>query len=88
MTAAQAEQLATSALLELVEIVDDDAAASDMSTQVLESTDEEESSKPNRKKASPLLAGRFVKLLDILPPVPTRGTFKVEDIKSSLYFFS
>lgn len=89
MTAKQAEKLGASKLRDLIEIVDDDTAASGKSTQILESANEEESPRPSKKaEASPLLAGKFVKFMDIIPPVPTRGTFKVEDIKSSLYFFS
>jgi DNA-directed RNA polymerase len=35
-----------------------------------------------------LMAGKFVNLTDLLPPVPAKGNFKVEAIKSSQYFFS
>lgn len=34
------------------------------------------------------LAGMFVDLVDLLPPVPVKGEFDVNKIKSSLYFFS
>jgi DNA-directed RNA polymerase len=34
------------------------------------------------------LAGKFVNLVDLLPPVPAKGEFDVNKIKSSLYFFS
>ena len=34
------------------------------------------------------LEGKFVDLVDLLPPVPTKGEFDVNKIKSSLYFFS
>lgn len=34
------------------------------------------------------LEGKFVDLIDLLPPVPTKGEFDVKKIKSSLYFFS
>ena len=89
MTSQQAAQLGDSKIKDLLEIVDDDTAASGMSTQILESTNEEESSQPSKRtEAFKLLAGKFVKFTDVIPPVPTRGTFKVEDIKSSLYFFS
>jgi DNA-directed RNA polymerase len=37
---------------------------------------------------SKLLAGKFVNLTDLLPPVPAKGNFKVEAIKGSQYFFS
>lgn len=32
--------------------------------------------------------GKFVDLVDLLPPVPVKGEFDVTKIKSSLYFFS
>ena len=31
---------------------------------------------------------RFVRLVDVLPPCPARGSFDVERIRDSLYFFS
>jgi DNA-directed RNA polymerase len=34
------------------------------------------------------LEGKFVDLADLLPPVPAKGEFDVNKIKSSLYFFS
>lgn len=35
-----------------------------------------------------LLAGKFVRLSDLIPPLPSKGNLKVEDIKASPYFFS
>jgi DNA-directed RNA polymerase, mitochondrial len=35
-----------------------------------------------------LLAGKFVNFTDLLPPLPAKGSFKVENIKGSQYFFS
>jgi DNA-directed RNA polymerase len=35
-----------------------------------------------------LLAGKVVNLTDLLPPIPDKGTFEVESIKESQYFFS
>jgi len=32
--------------------------------------------------------GRFVKLTDLLPPIPKKGSFDVGTIKRSQYFFS
>ncbi|KIM41950.1 hypothetical protein M413DRAFT_71072 [Hebeloma cylindrosporum] len=87
VTAEQAGALGDSKIQHLLEIVDHDAAASGLSTQILESADDVEKGK-YRSDAIRLLAGKFVKFSDVIPPVPTRGTFKVEDIKSSLYFFS
>jgi DNA-directed RNA polymerase, mitochondrial len=34
------------------------------------------------------LEGKFVDVVDLLPPVPTKGEFDVSKIKSSVYFFS
>lgn len=34
------------------------------------------------------LNSTFVNLVDLIPPLPKKGSFKVEDIKESLYFFS
>ena len=36
----------------------------------------------------PSLEGKFVNLVDILLPLPSKGEFDVNKIKSSLYFFS
>lgn len=36
----------------------------------------------------PALEGKFVDLVDLLLPVPSKGEFDVNKIKSSLYFFS
>ncbi|OSX56620.1 hypothetical protein POSPLADRAFT_1175011 [Postia placenta MAD-698-R-SB12] len=36
----------------------------------------------------PAIAGKFVELIDVLPPVPLKGSFDVNTIKKSLYFFS
>ena len=35
-----------------------------------------------------LMAGKFVNLTDLFPPLPAKGNFKVEAIKASQYFFS
>jgi DNA-directed RNA polymerase, mitochondrial len=44
---------------------------------------------PQGKTAADVsLEGKFVDLVDLLPPVPTKGEFDVNKIKSSLYFFS
>jgi len=34
------------------------------------------------------LLGKFVELCDLFPPLPQKGTFDVETIKGSQYFFS
>lgn len=35
-----------------------------------------------------VLRGKFVDVVDILPPLPKKGDFRVENIKASPYFFS
>jgi len=42
----------------------------------------------SKTTAEDSLEGKFVDLLDLLPPVPAKGEFDVNKIKSSLYFFS
>ncbi len=34
------------------------------------------------------LIGKFVNVTDLIPPLPDKGSFEVEDIKKSQYFFS
>ncbi|KAI0776637.1 DNA/RNA polymerase [Trametes elegans] len=65
-----------------------------------EEEEEEEEEKPKKKpkarraKGSPAqdiehrLEGKFVNLVDVLPPVPKKGMFDVKAIKDSQYFFS
>ena len=54
--------------------------------------DEYESAQMKKKaeaeKEAVDLYGKFVNLIDILPPLPEKGDFKVENIKKSQYFFS
>jgi len=38
--------------------------------------------------AARLLSGKFVDLTDLIPPLPDKGSFEVESIKKSQYFFS
>lgn len=38
--------------------------------------------------AAKLLSGKFVDLTDLIPPLPDKGSFEVENIKKSQYFFS
>lgn len=42
------------------------------------------------KKAAegPSLSSKFIKFIDLMPPLPKKGTFEVQDIKASPYFFS
>ena len=44
--------------------------------------------KAEAEKEAVGLYGKFVSLVDILPPLPKKGDFNVENIKKSLYFFS
>ncbi|KAJ4001173.1 DNA/RNA polymerase [Lentinula boryana] len=44
--------------------------------------------KANEDLQSIELLGKFVNLVDLLPPLPKKGDFKVEAIKASQYFFS
>jgi len=39
-------------------------------------------------KATRELLGKFVDVVDLVPPLPEKGTFRVQEIKSSPYFFS
>ncbi|KAJ3514954.1 hypothetical protein NLJ89_g2072 [Agrocybe chaxingu] len=59
-----------------------------------EGMEEEEGSSKKGKKSTgeldnaALLEGKFVSLTDLIPPLPDKGTFNVQAIKSSQYFFS
>ncbi|KDR74040.1 hypothetical protein GALMADRAFT_212223 [Galerina marginata CBS 339.88] len=45
--------------------------------------------KPAVKKfEGKLLSSKFIKLTDLMPPLPKKGSFRVESIKASPYFFS
>lgn len=66
-------------------------------TQEDESFAEEEDEDGSQKKkyarltseeVSEQLRGKFMNLVDLIPPIPQKGTFKVETIKESAYFFS
>lgn len=76
-------------------------SADDDSTEEVEeyeNEDEEDWESPRMKAArtrkakqdldSIELLGKFVSLVDILPPLPKKGDFNVEAIKASQYFFS
>lgn len=68
----------------------------DLELDELEEPEEKPKPKPKRKtKAAKTqenvekrLAGKFVNLVDILPPLPQKGKFDVKAIKDSQYFFS
>lgn len=63
-----------------------------------ESWEDDEDATPRQKarkvqkvkadQATASLNGKFVNLVDIIPPLPKKGTFRVESIKKSQYFFS
>lgn len=55
----------------------EDEGAEDASAAVVQKT----------KKRKPATK-TYVSLIDVLPPLPAKGTFSVETIKKSLYFFS
>ncbi|KAG6812715.1 hypothetical protein H0H92_001076 [Tricholoma furcatifolium] len=49
--------------------------------------DDEEGFKMKESEMRQLM-GKFVNIIDLLPPLPEKGSFKVEQIKKSQYFFS
>nr|GAT52737.1 mitochondrial RNA polymerase [Mycena chlorophos] len=53
-------------------------------------TSETRSEQKKRQQAQAVaeLMGKFVDVTDLLPPLPPKGTFDVQDIKDSPYFFS
>lgn len=76
----------------------DDDSAEEVEENENENEDEEDWESPRMKAArsrkakqdldSIELLGKFVSLVDILPPLPKKGDFNVEAIKASQYFFS
>ncbi|EKM83036.1 hypothetical protein AGABI1DRAFT_69188 [Agaricus bisporus var. burnettii JB137-S8] len=48
----------------------------------------EKERKVQQKEAVVKLMGKFVNMIDLLPPLPQKGEFDVERIKKSQYFFS
>ena len=57
-----------------------------------EGSGEEERKKMEKAKkeleVAQALQGKFVNVVDLFPPVPAKGSFNVEVIKQSPYFFS
>ncbi|KIY48560.1 DNA/RNA polymerase, partial [Fistulina hepatica ATCC 64428] len=92
VTRAQAESL--KGLAPLLEISDDmpstvDEADADLLRDAVDSMETNDSAADGDTSGSdPNLLGKFVNLADILPPLPKKGTFHVEEIKESPYFFS
>ncbi|KAF8153987.1 hypothetical protein B0H34DRAFT_661867 [Crassisporium funariophilum] len=79
----------------------DEAGTEVQSAQVVEEKDEDEEllefltgeSKPTKPESTMDqetrgLIGQFINVTDLIPPLPAKGTFKVETIKGSQYFFS
>ena len=64
------------------------------SAQRAEEDKPKKKAKARRGKGSPTqdiehrLEGKFVNLVDVLPPIPKKGMFDVKAIKDSQYFFS
>lgn len=54
----------------------------------MDDEDAEDSESDVIDEADAHLLGKFVNLCDLLPPLPKKGTFDVETIKGSQYFFS
>lgn len=82
----QQEILETMLEMEAVEAVDQEAEA-----EAEPAADEEGGKKvaePKEPKSRGLVESRFIPLVDLLPPPPSKGTFRVEHIKESQYFFS
>ncbi|EJF55919.1 DNA/RNA polymerase [Dichomitus squalens LYAD-421 SS1] len=94
-------KLLTEGVAEDEEMLDEDALALDEDEDELEALTEVEQEKPKKvvRKRGPRkikseadiearLAGRFINLVDVLPPLPEKGKFDVKAIKESQYFFS
>ena len=76
--------------LSAADIIDQRKNANDPDLDLLASLNEENMDEEDDETDvdARLLAGKFVNLTDLLPPVPAKGNFKVEAIKGSQYFFS
>ncbi len=93
-TSVEAEEV-NSRLDEIEEtLVDEEAEEEDMeefSEDGAELSDRQKKLKKTKAKTEKealKLIGKFVDLVDLLPPVPKKGDFRVEAIKASQYFFS
>lgn len=77
--------------VEAASIGDEDTPTGESEEEVsdsdLDAVDESASSKHTQASYA-LVGGKFVNFVDLLPPIPQKGTFQVEDIKQSPYFFS
>jgi len=68
---------------------------SEEAPEVVEDEGEDDGETKPRKQSrmssdeiSEQLRGKFINLVELLPPLPAKGTFNVDDIKKSAYFFS
>jgi DNA-directed RNA polymerase, mitochondrial len=70
----------------------DDASLPSMAAEEeMELTQEElemEEAEKNKQVALAALLNKFVDITEVFPPLPEKGTFDVNDIKKSPYFFS
>lgn len=84
------EQDVSEPRLSAADIIDQRKNANDPDLDLLASLNEENMDEEDDETDvdARLLAGKFVNLTDLLPPVPAKGNFKVEAIKGSQYFFS
>ena len=76
-----------------VTLVNSEGEDVDLDAEAEEEEDEEKPKKRFRKKKSVIgteaeVMSRFVNLVDLLPPLPERGSFDVKRIIKSKYFFS
>ncbi|KAF8968738.1 hypothetical protein BDZ97DRAFT_326735 [Flammula alnicola] len=69
-------------------ISEETISAKEIDEEVEEDGEEMSSGDENKAADIRLLAGKFVRLSDLFPPLPSKGTFQVENIKASPYFFS
>jgi DNA-directed RNA polymerase, mitochondrial len=77
---------------DIVETIDSAKKSQNSKKDVTDDSDQQEDEADSKtdglKQADAHLLGKFVELCDLLPPLPQKGTFEVETIKGSQYFFS
>lgn len=57
-------------------------------TEIIVSSTADEANSTSQTVVKTAAAHSFVNLVDVFPPLPAKGSFSVETIKKSLYFFS
>ncbi|KAG5335655.1 hypothetical protein C0989_000845 [Termitomyces sp. Mn162] len=72
---------------QLCEEIDAQVADEMGDEETVEVEGDEEGARIKREEFKRLM-GKFVNLVDLLPPLPKKGSFRVEQIKKSQYFFS